>query len=158
MLFEQYKLAVEMADRVSARRATANGFFATVSTALVAAIGLVRPTAQSLPASSSAQAVAVEHVDKYGLIIAAAGGLALSVVWFVMLLRYRDLNRAKFEVIHDLEKGLPSAPYTEEWKKLERESPKWWRPRFAELGRIERMVPFVFAVIYIVAIVRFSLL
>lgn len=33
---ELYKLAVEMADRVSARRATANAFFLTVNTALLA--------------------------------------------------------------------------------------------------------------------------
>ena len=31
-----YKLAVEMADRVSSRRATANAFFLTVNTGLVA--------------------------------------------------------------------------------------------------------------------------
>jgi hypothetical protein len=33
---ELYKLAVEMADRVSARRATANAFFLTINTALFA--------------------------------------------------------------------------------------------------------------------------
>ena len=33
---ELYKLAVEMADRVSARRAAANAFFLTVNTALLA--------------------------------------------------------------------------------------------------------------------------
>ena len=37
VLFEQYKLAVEMADRVSARRGTANAFYFTVSSALLAA-------------------------------------------------------------------------------------------------------------------------
>jgi hypothetical protein len=33
---ELYKLAVEMAERVSARRATTNAFFLTVNTALLA--------------------------------------------------------------------------------------------------------------------------
>ncbi len=37
---ELYKLAVEMADRVSARRGTANAFFVTVNTALLAFLGL----------------------------------------------------------------------------------------------------------------------
>lgn len=35
-----YKLAVEMADRVSARRGTANAFFVTVNTALLAFLSL----------------------------------------------------------------------------------------------------------------------
>ena len=36
---ELYKLAVEMADRVSARRALANTFFLTVNTGLAALLG-----------------------------------------------------------------------------------------------------------------------
>jgi hypothetical protein len=36
---ELYKLAVEMADRVSARRSTANAFFLTINTALLTFIG-----------------------------------------------------------------------------------------------------------------------
>lgn len=35
-VLEQYQMAVEMADRVSARRATANGFFLTMQTTLLA--------------------------------------------------------------------------------------------------------------------------
>src|SRR5438105_4339451 len=34
--FEQYKLAAEMADRISARRGTANAFYFTISSALLA--------------------------------------------------------------------------------------------------------------------------
>ena len=38
--FEQYKLYVEMADRVSARRSLANTFFLTLNTALFTPIGV----------------------------------------------------------------------------------------------------------------------
>ena len=38
-LFAQYQIAVEMADRVSARRATANAFFATVETIFIGVLG-----------------------------------------------------------------------------------------------------------------------
>lgn len=93
-----------------------------------------------------------------GLILASVGGLAFAGVWFLMLLRYRDLNKAKFEVIHELEKSLPAQPYTREQAKLERANPRWWRPQFAELGTIERLVPLVFAAIYAGAIIRFALL
>jgi hypothetical protein len=37
--FELYKLAVEMADRISARRGIANSFFLTVNTGVVAILG-----------------------------------------------------------------------------------------------------------------------
>src|SRR5262245_9792406 len=38
-LLEQYKLYVEMADRISQRRGTANTFFLTVNTAIIGALG-----------------------------------------------------------------------------------------------------------------------
>ena len=38
-LLEQYKLYVEMADRISARRQTANSFFLSINTALIALTG-----------------------------------------------------------------------------------------------------------------------
>ena len=37
-LLEQYKLYVEMADRISARRQTANSFFLSINTAIIALI------------------------------------------------------------------------------------------------------------------------
>src|SRR5215208_5295772 len=40
-LLEQYKLYVQMADKVSERRQSANRFFLTVNTALIAFLGLV---------------------------------------------------------------------------------------------------------------------
>lgn len=40
-LLEQYKLYVEMADRVSARRGSANTFFLTLNTTAVTAIGVL---------------------------------------------------------------------------------------------------------------------
>src|SRR5258705_2726593 len=40
-LVEQYKLYVEMADRISARRQTANSYFLAINTGLVGFIGYV---------------------------------------------------------------------------------------------------------------------
>lgn len=47
-LFEQYKLYVEMADKISARRQTANTFFLTINTAAVALLGAVLPSTDRL--------------------------------------------------------------------------------------------------------------
>ncbi len=122
-----YKLAVEMADRVSARRATANAFFVTVNTALLAFV--------------SSGSLSVHWV-------AALAGIALSVTWWVLLKSYRDLNRAKFDVITELEKNLEVRVFGNEWKIVKETRAKRWWDRYTEFGKVERFVPFVFGVLY----------
>jgi hypothetical protein len=146
--FELYKLALDMADRVSARRGTANGFFLTINAGLIAVIGFVRPT--------QPVAHAVQHVDHFGPIYVAVGGLVLAAAWWLTLKSYRDLNSAKFEVINTMEQRLPAQPFNDEWKFLRGDPVKPWRQRYAELGTIERIVPLVFAAIYVAAIIRFA--
>ena len=130
-LFDLYKIAVEMADRVSARRATANTFFLALHAAVVTVVAALYPASSSLP------------LDRSGLRLLTAAGAALSVAWLLALNRYRDLNTAKYRVITDLEKQLPSAIYTDEWRLMKKK-----KIGFTELGQVERLVPIVFTVIY----------
>lgn len=150
--FKLFELAVEMADRVSARRATANTLFVTLHTALVAAIGLVRP--RRLETGGAGAGHLVE--DNFGLILIAVFGIVLAVTWFLLLKSYRDLNRAKFQVIDELEKDLPVPIFRREWELLKKDPIKPLRKRYAELGLVEQAVPVAFIVIYLIAIVRFS--
>lgn len=124
---ELYKLAVEMADRVSARRATANAFFLTVNTALLAFV------------SSGSLNV---------LWPVALAGIALSGTWWILLNSYRDLNAAKFDVITKMEKNLDAKIFDEEWKRLKEKQQESWRSRYAEFGAVERFVPLIFAALY----------
>jgi hypothetical protein len=139
---ELYKLAVEMADRVSARRALANTFFLTVNTGLAALLG-----GQSLRW------------------YVAAAGIVFAVAWWALLHSYRTLNWAKFEVINQIERDcLPVKIYSAEWEHLKGTSPPravWpqkatfaWLKGYKELGRIERVVPLVFVAIYVAELVR----
>lgn len=132
---ELYKTAVEMADRVSARRSTANAFFLTAQTALVTVIGATTPSLLRAP-WWTALAVAI-------------AGVVLSASWWLQLRSYRDLNRAKFEVINTMERQLPVRIFSDEWDILKRDSAKSWRTRYAELGTVERVIPGVFALLYI---------
>jgi hypothetical protein len=134
-VLELYKTAVEMADRVSARRSTANAFFLTAQTALVAVIGITTPSLLKAP-WWTALAVAV-------------AGLVLSVSWWLQLRSYRDLNRAKFNVINAMEEELPIKIFSDEWDILRKDPVKSWRTRYAELGAVERLVPSIFAALYI---------
>lgn len=130
-LFEQYKLYVEMADRVSARRALANTFFLTTHTALVTAFTVLL---------------------KEGILARSALGYApflavvlLCYVWWRMVASYRQLNSGKFKVIHVLEDLLPVAPYAAEWAALGKgKDDKLYRP----LTHIENWVPIGFALLY----------
>jgi hypothetical protein len=138
--FEIYKMTVEMADRVSARRGLANSFFLTINTTILGILGT--------------------HAASWYLAVA---GIILCISWWALLKSYRDLNAAKFKVILAMEKNLPAQPYGDEWDYLRSErvqslapgaARRAWTARYRELGVIERTVPWVFALVYLADIVR----
>lgn len=143
VLLEQYKLAAEMADRISARRGAANGFYFTVSSALLAAS------------------------ESLSLSVASVGGMVLAGAWWMQLRSYRNLNAAKFEVISKLEQRLPAHVFIDEWTLLKREpleqtvlrSRRLGRlvkplSRYAELSVVEQIVPIVFLVLFAISLAR----
>jgi len=135
-LLEQYKLYVEMADRISQRRAIANSFFLTLHTGL---FGL----SVGLSGLSSGQ-----FENQLAGFIASIFGLPFAYAWHRVLKSYRQLNTAKYKVVHELEAKLPAAPYDDEWEKTDRgENPKLYTP----LTTVEGKVPLIFASGYLAA-------
>jgi len=132
-VLDMYKLCVEMADRVSARRAGANAYFITVQGALVAALGFL--------------AGRTPRVDDRYLIAVTAVGILTALTWYLLLRSYRDLNKAKFAVINAIEIQLPVHPFADEWEVLKRDPISHWRQRYAELGTVESMIPLLFAIV-----------
>lgn len=88
---ELYKLAVEMADRVSARRGTANQFYLGLETLILGAPVM----AQYLGSNT------VVHPELMTAL--GAAGILVAFVWWMQLRSYRDLNSAKFKVINDID-------------------------------------------------------
>lgn len=127
---EIYKLAVEMADRVSARRAVASSFFLTVETGIVASLAFVDGQRWSI----------------------AVGGIVASITWWLLLRSYRQLNSAKFVVIQAMEAKLPAMPYTDEWRILDKKDGPL-KERYAALGLIEQTVPVIFLFISVIALI-----
>jgi hypothetical protein len=129
-LLEQYKLYVEMADRISQRRGAANTFFLSFNTAVVGALA--------------------GFFDKVPLKVSVAMYVAaavLAIAWAVVLRSYRNLNSAKFKIIGVLEERLPANPYYRaEWKALG--EGKDLR-KYIPLSAIETVVPAVFFLIYL---------
>ena len=140
---EIYKLTVEMADRVSARRAVANAFFLTINTTLVAVIGLRNETTGSalLPVS------------------VCVAGIAVATCWWFLLRNYRHLSEAKFTVINKIEADhLPVKPFLDEWAMLGAGDTKPGRltkirAGLRQLGNVERVVPIVFGLLYVMLLV-----
>lgn len=159
-VLEIYKVAVEMADRTSARRAATNSFFLTLNTALAAVVGIVS-AARSTPQQGMPPAF-----DPYGLFLTAIAGVVLAIVWWLLLRYYRRLNSAKFQVINKIEEQLPARPYTDEWSILRptRAAPgekrskwsRWWHRevQHREATVVEQVIPFVFMAIYLALGIR----
>ena len=161
-----YKLAVEMADRTSARRAGANSFFLTLHAALAAFIGVVSSAREPSPNRT------MPTFDAFGLVLTAAAGVVLSLTWWALLRYYRRLNRAKFAVINDIESRLIEQPYTREWAELHPDDElelapdadgrsklgRWIkRNSHREASAVEQVVPFVFVGIYVALAIRVGL-
>jgi hypothetical protein len=83
----------------------------------------------------------------------SVAGVALSASWWLQLRSYRDLNQAKFGVINQLEERLPCKIFTNEWQFLKKDHIRRWGGKYAELGTIERFVPWVFAALYVLLLV-----
>lgn len=133
-LLRQYEMYVASAEKISDRRQSANSFFLTVNTVLVTFLGLL-----ASPAGPAADAPAV------WVVAVAAAGVTLAYTWYRLLRSYRDLNTAKFLVVHVIEQQLPLKLYDAEWDSVGRgERPDLYLP----FSHVELRVPWVFAALY----------
>ncbi len=136
-VLEQYKLYVEMADRISERRGLANTFFLTLNTAIVTAVAVFWKDHPS----------ALIWWLVFPLIVV----LGQCFAWFYLVRSYRHLNAAKYQVIGALEERLPASPYWRaEWLALgEGKDPRKYWP----LTHIENWIPILFGTVYVVGFV-----
>jgi hypothetical protein len=91
---EQYKLYLGLVDSISERRHKANSFFLSINTGICALLGYFFP-----------KDTAPELRSLFWLIPVA--GIFLSYFWYRLVRSYRDLNSAKFRIIHLIEERLP---------------------------------------------------
>lgn len=127
-LLDQYKIYLEMTDRISSRRSTANSYFLSINSATLAFIGYLSS----------------KETGEFMWLLAIAG-MTLCILWKALITSYRNLNTAKFLVIHQIEKRLPISPYDAEWDAMGRgrNSKLYW-----PISHIEKGVPYVFIVLH----------
>jgi len=137
-ILEIYKIYVEMADRISRRRQTANTFFLTVNTGIIALIGYITIDKQ------------IGNTISFYWLVALAG-ICLCYSWYRLICSYKDLNSGKFKVIHEIEKLLPISPYDAEWEAIGKgKDSKMYLP----FTRVEIIVPWFFLCLHAVVFVR----
>lgn len=131
-LLEEYKLYVEMMDRVSARRINSSQFYISLLSAL---FGIAAVLIEKKVLSGS---------EEPFLLLISLLGLLLCFIWYININSYRYLNSLKFQVIQEMEQSLPFPCYAREWQILEKKRDRYWR-----LSKIEKYVPLVISLLYL---------
>lgn len=138
-MLELYKLYVEMADRISQRRQSANNYFLTINTALISLLIAILAYSRSIKDPNSGVIVVV-------IVGVALVGMANCWIWHSLIKSYKAMNGAKFKVIHDMEKIIGYRPYFDEWEHLSRGEDKKIYHKFTV---VELRVPIVFLAGYL---------
>lgn len=136
-LLEQYKLYVETAERVSDRRQSANNFYLSLNSAISVLSGYLSAT-----------------IKDFWIILVAFTGILISLAWIQNINSYKQLNSAKFKVIHEMEKYLPASLFKTEWIDYLEEGKG---EKYKKLTTVEKNVPKIFIILYVIIIV-FSIL
>ena len=129
-LLEQYKLYVQSAENVSARRVASSRYLLTLNAALIALYG-------------------VQYAgfgQSYWVLLIPVIGIPVSLLWYLIIKSHADLNRIKFGVIHEFEQHLPAAMYEYEWKLAGDGEGKSYRA----VTTIEKWIPILFTILHVV--------
>ncbi|NKQ38792.1 MAG: hypothetical protein HF967_04855 [Methanosarcinales archaeon] len=133
-LLEQYKLYVEMADRISDRRERTNMFYISLLSVFLTLIFIV----MGMNVLNEFQIVVL-------FIIISILGFALCIIWYIHIRSYRQLNSGKFKVIHEMEQYLPFSFYIKECDILIKKKES---NGYILLTKVEQYVPLIFAILF----------
>lgn len=130
ILLEQYKLYVEMADRISSRRGETNKFYVSLLTGLFTILTIFDTSLAS---------------QKYLVLGISVLGFSLCLPWIITIRSFKQINSVKFKIINEMEKKLPFSCYAREWEVLT-ESKKKVYFRFTD---IEFYIPLLVALMFV---------
>lgn len=132
-ILEMWKTYLVMADRISDRRERANAFFVTIHTGVFAGIGFLME----------------KEMHLWTTTIALFAGIPFAFLWYRLVRSYRDLNSAKFKVVHAVESLLPLKLFDAEWEAVGRGTDP---DKYLPFTHIELKIPFVVLVLYCAAV------
>ncbi|MCY4491720.1 MAG: hypothetical protein OXC46_09750 [Thaumarchaeota archaeon] len=127
-LMEQYKVYIQTADNVSARRIATSRYLLTLSVSLIAVYGFQLSVLSQW----------------YFTLFVPIVGIIVSLLWYKIIKSHRGLNEIKFKIIHEIEQNLPVALFTQEWRMIKENSKS-----YTNVTDIERWLPFLFFGIHV---------
>ncbi len=139
MLLKQYEICIEMADRISQRRQSANNYFISINTALISLLAAFFAYSRYMGTASPKDTVAM-----VALVISVLG-VANCYIWCRLIKSYKEMNYAKYKVILEMENYFEYKPYSREWDLLGHGEDKNVYRKFTE---VEPRVPLVFSIFY----------
>ena len=129
---EQYRMYLYIFNNTNDRRQKSNEFFLGLNTAIIGILGYVET---KVILNTSVVFTLVPII-----------GIAICYCWYEFINSYKQLNRAKFAVIHNLEKKLPATLFSTEWEILGKGTNK---KKYVPFSKIERKIPIIFTILYI---------
>jgi len=133
----QYKMYIELMDKTSKRRLESNKYFISLNSFLVSLMGII-----------NFSGILVE-VKVIWLIFTLVFGAALNLVWISILNSYRNLNDARFHIIHLIEDRLPISLFKQEWEYVQNEQ----KDKYELLSQVEKNIPLIFTFLYLFLII-----
>jgi hypothetical protein len=130
-LLDQYKIYVELADRVTERRHKANQFYSSLFSISIPLI---------------IAGITKEIISNVVSLVMSAFGVLLCVGWYYNINSYKQLNSGKFKVIHEMEEHLPFDCFKREWNHLKHGNDA---SKYLKLTKIEQYIPLVFLTLFL---------
>lgn len=125
--FDQYKLYWEALDRLVQRRSTTNNFALAVNSALLSLAGLAETSFVG-----------------GGVALVSTAGFMVSLVWAFQIFSNRQLLRAKYKVLHELETQLDMNLFRREWELISDQQGRQIWP----VAYFEQFFPAIFMAIF----------
>ena len=119
LLLQQWRLCVEMADKMSQRRSLTNSLFITINIGMISVY------------------FSLSHWSQVAVSIFV---VIINCVWWQNIKSYKLLNGAKFKVILEMEKELPCQAFGNEWNFLQADD------EYKNLTDVEKWLPLIFGV------------
>ncbi len=133
-ILEQYKVYLELTDRISHRRDVANGFFLALNGVILGAAGALIEKSEKLD-------------SKWLLVFPAIVLFLECFFWWRLIFSYKQLNGAKFRIVGKFEERLPVSLYAKaKWNGLLKGGND--RKAYWPLTHLEANIPIIFAVSY----------
>lgn len=122
-LIQQWEKCVDMANATSDKRINSNNAFITLNAALLTAL---------------------QFTKGWQDVLISAVGIAVCVLWGKIIISYRELNKAKYDIIHAIERELPAMPLSDEWIRITK------RKKYSGFSNIERFLPRLFIFLFLI--------